>query len=227
MSASACPLCSSRKARRACPALHQVICPACCGSKRLTEIACPPSCSYLSSARAHPPAVVQRRQERDLRFLLPVLADLSEPQYALLLMFQALVVRHAKGAIPPLVDLDVAEAAAAAAATLETAGKGIIYEHQAASVPAQRLADEFNAVGADLRQKAGAGVRAVERDLGAALRRLEHAARSAAAALAGDEPPVYLRLAARVMAQRERAEGQGTAGAGEPEGGGESRLILP
>ena len=31
-----------------------------------------------SSARSHPSAVVQRRQERDLRFLLPLVSDLSE-----------------------------------------------------------------------------------------------------------------------------------------------------
>ncbi len=51
-----CPLCSQRKARRACPALGHQICAVCCGTKRLTQIPCPSDCVYLASAREHPPA---------------------------------------------------------------------------------------------------------------------------------------------------------------------------
>ena len=39
-----------------------------------------------------------------------------------------------------LIDDDVAEAAAALAATFETASRGVIYEHRPASLPAERLA---------------------------------------------------------------------------------------
>ncbi|HYT73137.1 MAG TPA: hypothetical protein VEL79_00190, partial [Vicinamibacterales bacterium] len=59
-----CVLCSARAAKRACPALGREICPSCCATKRLVEIACPPDCGYLSAARAHPAAVVQRQQDR-------------------------------------------------------------------------------------------------------------------------------------------------------------------
>jgi hypothetical protein len=44
-----CPKCSSRKAKRSCPALGTEICPICCGEGRLKTIACPESCSYLQS----------------------------------------------------------------------------------------------------------------------------------------------------------------------------------
>ena len=65
-----CPLCRQRKARRPCPAVGHSICSVCCGTKRQREIVCPPSCVYLSSAREHPAAVVQRRQELGARLKL-------------------------------------------------------------------------------------------------------------------------------------------------------------
>ena len=42
-----CPLCGSRKGKRSCPALRTSICSACCGEKRIVEIACPDDCAYL------------------------------------------------------------------------------------------------------------------------------------------------------------------------------------
>lgn len=179
----------------------------------MTEINCPSTCGYLSSARAHPPAIVQRRQERDLRFLLPILADLSEPQYRLLLFFQGITLEHSASALPPLLDSDVAEAASTVAATLETSGKGIIYHHQATSAPAQRLAGAIEE--ALRRLTAGAGVRqqALERDAAVALRQVARAATEAGRALPGDEAPVYVNLLGRIMTNAESAEpssGKGT-----------------
>ncbi len=95
-----CPLCSTRKAKRACPGVHREICAVCCGTKRLTEIACPPDCPYLATARVHPPAVVMRQQDRDMGFVLPRISDLTEMQYRLFLYVQALVLQHAKATIP-------------------------------------------------------------------------------------------------------------------------------
>ena len=135
-----CPLCGVRKAKRDCPALGKRICAVCCATKRLKEINCPDTCVYLTSARSHPPAIVQRRQERDLGFLLPLISDLTEPQASLVLLFRSALLNHAAQAIPAVLDVDVAEAAAAVAATLETARKGVIYQHEPTSIPAQRLA---------------------------------------------------------------------------------------
>lgn len=201
-----CPLCGQRKARRPCPALGKNICSVCCGTKRQREIQCPPACVYLSSAREHPAAVVQRRHERDMRYFLPLIADLTEPQYRMMLLFQAILLKHAQGALPPVRDEDVADAAAAVAATLETARKGIIYEHQAASVPAQRLAAELSRTAGELARREGAPA-SVERDAAVALRRVERGARGAAAALAGDESPVFLTLMRRLMAGAAEAAG--------------------
>ena len=218
-----CPLCRSRKAKRACPALNQSICAVCCGTKRLTEINCPPTCTYLSAARSHPPAIVQRRQEKDLRFLLPLLAELTDQQYRLLLFFQGLIVQHAAPAVPPLIDSDVAEGTAALAATLETAGKGIIYQHQAASLPAQRLVARLETAFKELTTRAGSAAAAIERDAAVALRRISKAANDARKALPGDEEPVYVKLLGRMMNVAPAAAAE--AEPGPPEGGG--RLIIP
>lgn len=44
---TACSFCSTRKGKRACPALGGEICPQCCGKHRLVEIQCPADCRWL------------------------------------------------------------------------------------------------------------------------------------------------------------------------------------
>ena len=140
MSAETCPLCRRRRARRACPALRYQICAVCCGTKRLREIRCPSDCTYLVSARTHPPAVVRRQQERDARFLLPIIDGLGRRQYQLFFVVQTTIHRLAETDEMPVNDDVVRDTAQALAATYETASKGIIYEHRPSSLPAERLA---------------------------------------------------------------------------------------
>jgi hypothetical protein len=220
MAQQKCPACGERKPKRSCPALGATICTVCCATKRQVEIRCPADCVYLSAARAHPPAVVQRRQERDVSFILPIVSELTDTQYRLLLLLQSATVTHAAGALPRLRDEDVAEAAGAAASTLETARKGIIYEHQAVSVPAQRLATELARVVADLGAQAGSQLARLERDAAVALRRLEQGARTAGkpgTPLEGDDPPVYLNLLTRMLKE---PGGPDDAGDSSPPAGG-------
>jgi hypothetical protein len=145
-----CSLCGTRKARRSCPALGRSICPTCCGTKRQREIACPADCVYLGNAEAHPPAVVQRQRERDLPLLVQMIEGLTAQQGEALSLLQARIRMHRAAAIPALRDSDVADAMKALASTLETAARGILYEHQAVSVPAMRLQQDLRAVLAEL-----------------------------------------------------------------------------
>ena len=94
---SGLPRAASQNAR--VPRSARQICTVCCATKRQVEIKCPADCVYLTSARAHPPAVVQRRQERDLGFLLPLVSDLTETQYRLVVLFQSVTVKHAEQAV--------------------------------------------------------------------------------------------------------------------------------
>ena len=73
-----------------------------------------------------------------------------------------------------LVDEDIAQAAGALASTLETAAKGIVYEHQPASLVAARLMVELKGVVDEVVKNAGS---TLERDAAIALRRIEHAAK--------------------------------------------------
>jgi hypothetical protein len=228
-----CPLCGVRKAKRACPALGvpgaatalgaplgaRQICPVCCGTKRLVEINCPSDCVYLASARSHPPAVVQRRQERDRAQLLPLLQGLTERQARLFLMLAALVSRHQSDALQKLVDDDVAQASEALAATLETAGRGIVYEHRPAALPAERLMTELKALVAEISREGGSGI---ERDAAVALRRIELAARESAKAQPGAAE--FQQLLIRMLAG---PAGPGTAEPADAPTAQASSLIIP
>ena len=46
-----CSLCHTRKEKRFCLALHDRICPQCCGTERESTLDCPSECSYLQQAR--------------------------------------------------------------------------------------------------------------------------------------------------------------------------------
>ncbi len=46
-----CPLCQQRKEKRFCPAVHEKICPQCCGEQREVTLDCPSECPYLLQAR--------------------------------------------------------------------------------------------------------------------------------------------------------------------------------
>ena len=209
-----CPLCRSRKERRFCPALQQSICPVCCGTKRLTEIRCPDDCAYLSSAREHPAAAVKRQQEHDVAILLPTLHGLSERQHQLFFLFQSLIARHTPAGFARLVDDDVAEAASSLAATLETAARGVIYDHPAQSLPAQRLATEMKTMLDEMRQQ---GAKVYDREAAMVLRAIEKGARETRKTEPGDTS--YLTLMARLL-QRNRAAAQ--APPAQP-----SSLIIP
>lgn len=192
-----CPLCGTRKARRSCPGLTKTICAVCCGTKRLTEIACPSDCAYLASAREHPAAVVRRQQERDVSVLLPTIQHLTERQYQLFFLFQSVIARHKPEGFARLVDEDVAEAAASMAATLETAARGVIYEHGTHSLVAQRLATEMKALLGEMREQ---GATVYDGETAIVLRAIEQGAREARTRAQGSDV-TYLSLMTRLLQQ--------------------------
>ena len=105
--------------------------------------------------------------------------------------------------------------AGALAATLETAARGVIYEHQATTVPGRRLMTEMATMLADLR---GRGVTVFDREAAITLRAIESGARDTAGPDGSDSE--YLVLMARLL-QMNRP------GATRPAERGNSPLILP
>lgn len=194
-----CPLCNQRKPRRACPALGQSICPVCCGTKRLVEIQCPPDCVYLEAADKHPAAVVKRRQEHDLGLLMATLGQVSQGQLQLFFLLQSFVSRFTpEGGLARLNDADVAEAAGAVASTLETAERGLVYEHQSPSP----LAEELRRALRDFLSELGKGGGArFERAAAEVLRGIERGARHDVPGL-GDGETAYLTLVSRLLREK-------------------------
>ena len=226
MSKSTCPLCKNRKARRSCPALGKQICAICCGTKRQIEITCPSDCSYLQSSTTHPPAAIQRQQERDLKFLLPTLQGLTDRQHQILFMVQSFL-RIDRNDVMPITDNDVQQAAAALAQTYETASRGILYEHSAPNVTGQRLAKEISDF---IEAKRSDGTRLSDIDLAVAMRRLETAAQTAKTSLGRDDDPdsvsdtSYLSLLRRVLKD---PDADSVTTKVEPIQAKESTLIVP
>ena len=212
-----CRLCSGRKTRRACPALGHDICAVCCGTKRLVEIACPADCVYLAGAREHPPAIAVRQRQRDLALLLKSIRDLNERQSRLFLIVATFLARHVPQDLQRFIDEDAGEAVAALASTLETAARGVIYEHQPTSLPAARLLGALKPI---LVKASGSGGTAADRDAALVLRRLEEAVR-AARAWEPENQRAFFEWLARFT---ERAEMHTDPTPGQSEA---PRLILP
>jgi hypothetical protein len=193
-----CPSCGQRKAKRPCPALGHDICPVCCGTKRLREIACPPTCGYLESAHKHPAAAVKRQQEQDVAVLMATLGRLSESQLQLFFLIQTVIARFQPDRLGRVVDADVADAAAALAGGLETASRGLVYEPPASSATGEALRRELKTM---LDRVGRGGGSRFEREAADVLRGIERGARHEAAGI-GSGAVDYLTLVARVLQER-------------------------
>ena len=215
-----CPVCDQRKGRRACPALGQTICTVCCGTKRLVAISCPAGCAHLAVAREHPAAVVRRQQELDVALLMPTLRHLTERQHQLFFLFHSVIARYTPDGFARLTDDDVAQAAGTLAKTLETAAKGVIYEHAPESPVAQRLAAEFKALLEEVRSH---GTTVYDGEAALALRAMEAGARETGARIDGS-PTAYLSLMGRLLQVNRAAAGSGVLGAAT---GPASSIVLP
>lgn len=126
--------------------------------------------------------------------LLPAIEKLTERQHQLFFVFHTVVARHKPEGFARLVDDDVADAAAALASTLETASRGVIYEHQAQSVVAQRLVRELQATLAEMREK---GATIYDGEAAIALRAIERGARDTRKAAPGET--AYIELMGRLL----------------------------
>jgi hypothetical protein len=186
----------------------------CCGTKRIVEIACPPTCIYLTTAQRHPAAVVKRQQEQDLTVLLGALGRLSEGQLQIFFVIHAFISRFRPDG-PSLNDADVAEAAGALATTYETASRGVVFEQQASSLWAEPLRRELKAYLNKLAAESGVAGSRFDREVAVVLRGIERGAKHDAPGI-GTGAVDYLTLVARIL--HERPPDPAQAG---------SRIVLP
>jgi hypothetical protein len=156
--------------------------------------------------------------------LTPALGSLSEARQQLFLFTLTLLERFRGEGLDAAADADVAAAANALGSTFETESRGVIYEHRANSVPAQRMADGMKGVFDQLGRGRPTGFAA---DAAAVLRQLEDRVR-AVQLLHPADPRAFLDVAGR-MAKRVGGPGAQASvdeGAPAPERGGPS-IILP
>jgi hypothetical protein len=157
--------------------------------------------------------------------LTPALGGLSEARQQLLLFSLTLVDRFRGTGLEAATDADVASAAAALAATYETEARGVIYEHRADTVAAQRIAAGIRGVFDQLGRDRPSGFAA---DAAVVLRQLEDRVRAVQRLLPSD-PQAFLALADRVgkrLGPPETVTGA-TAHGAPGAGGGPSPIILP
>ena len=101
---ASCPLCDARKGRRACPAKGALICPQCCGTKRLVLIDCPSDCVFLDGGAAG--WARETTMRRDAARLHEMIGELTEARIRLLFMSLVGVValrarHHGMQGLPP------------------------------------------------------------------------------------------------------------------------------
>jgi hypothetical protein len=192
----------------------------CCATKRLVEIDCPRDCPHLAAAREHPAAIVKRQQERDVALLMPTVSELTERQHQLFFLFQSAIARHTPEGFGRLNDDDVADAAAALAATFETAARGVIYEHSPESPVANRLAHDLKTLVEDMRKQ---GAKVYDHENAVVLRAIERGARDLRKQSDGANH-AYLALMGRLLQMNRVGRSVGDAPSGSAEA---SSIVLP
>ena len=121
-----CRICEKRRAKRACPAVQDDICPQCCGEQREVTLHCPLDCVFLAEARKHdrPPELTHAEiPHKDVPLTEQFLRDHQE-----LVVFASFTLLQASLEADGAVDSDVREALEAMIRTLRTLDTGLIYE---------------------------------------------------------------------------------------------------
>lgn len=138
-----CPICSIRKEKRFCPAIHDRICPQCCGEQREVTLDCPSDCPYLLQAREHEkPRSAGELTAADL-FLQVELNDrfMYESEHIILGLSFALA--NAAHADRTLNDRDLIASLTSLAKSYETLiNSGLVYETPTANIAQQAVAAE-------------------------------------------------------------------------------------
>ncbi len=138
-----CAICHTRREKRFCPALHDRICPQCCGREREVSLDCPSSCEYLQQARRHEgPRDLSTLDPAELFTSIEVRENFIYEREPLVvgLMFAVAKVARADRSIT---DRDTISALTALVRSYQTlVGSGLHYEQPTASLVQQAIASE-------------------------------------------------------------------------------------
>jgi hypothetical protein len=141
-----CAICENRKPKRFCPALHQRICPQCCGEQREVSLDCPSTCVYLQQARQFEKP--RPFEALDQSALFPAIDVGDHFLYEGRILIGSFMFSLAKSARADrnLVDVDVIGALTALAKSYDTrVNAGLYYEPPLTSVGQQSIITELQA----------------------------------------------------------------------------------
>ena len=135
-----CPICSTRKEKRFCPAVHGKICPQCCGEQRELSLDCPSECPYLQ--QAHREELPRKLATLEQEALLPQVEVRQQFLYEREPLLVGLSYALAQGGRMDreLRDRDLLAALTALAQRYQTRVRsGLVYEHALAGPGQQAL----------------------------------------------------------------------------------------
>lgn len=149
----ACAICQARREKRYCPAVHDKICPICCGTEREVRFDCPSECPYLQEARRRElPRALESLNPEPLFPKVEVKEQLvyeREPLIAGLSFALAKAARGDRG----LHDRDLLTALGAMASRFETlVNSGLHYAAPLTSPPIQAVITELEKMLAQYRE---------------------------------------------------------------------------
>ncbi|MCL4820963.1 MAG: hypothetical protein KJ067_17630 [Vicinamibacteria bacterium] len=216
-----CPLCARRKGKRHCPAKGELICAACCGSKRRVEVACPDDCPYLTGSHAGAWDGRETEMRRDARRVGPFLEALDEEEEAPLVLMTIASLPAIRTRVRGLDDAALHQALGALAKTVATREKGILYEHPVEDGLTQAAVRELSGL-YEVKEEDGSIVRPRDASLLRVLEALQKAVESTLREASG--PSAFLDTATRLAGRMLAEAGGPPPPAAEPPA---PRLIVP
>ena len=146
-----CVICQKRREKRFCPAIHDRICPQCCGEQREVTLDCPTDCVYLQQAREHEKPRSVDDLDKGALFLQVEVGDEFLYQREHLIMGLTYALAKSVRADRSLKDSDLIAALTSLAKTWETlVNSGLHYEapitnatQQAVAAEVQTMLQEF------------------------------------------------------------------------------------
>jgi len=143
----ACTICSIRKEKRFCPAVHGRICPQCCGEQREVTLDCPSECPYLQQARAHEKPRSTEELDREGLFPAVEIGEQFLYEHEHLVLGLSFALAKSSRANRSLADRDLIAALSGMAKTYETlVNSSLIYEQSTTNMAHQAVAAEIAAM---------------------------------------------------------------------------------
>jgi hypothetical protein len=145
-----CPLCTTRRAKRQCPAKQCAICTLCCAEQRERTIDCDPTCVHLRESRAHEQLIAVDEANLPNRDIVVTEDDIKRWEF-LVLMLGACVARAMKEF--NAVDADAREALATMIQDRRAADSGLVYEATIANPNAAKIHSAVRTIIGQIQQR--------------------------------------------------------------------------